>query len=186
MAGRLPSAPGAPDAEIFEVRVTVESGRRGEPGGPRVGIRRWRRPLLASMFVLAAVVAVVLVSPWSHTRRPVSLSAQLREESAVAPHVESGPVVAAHLGGPPGVAAAYGYPQRCLNVTILGTDPNYARADFDHALPCGQYTGYATAIFHRVHGTWRVVINGVNYKCPVPGIPLRVQSALGVCESPGN
>ncbi len=184
MADVPPSAPRTQDAEIFEIRVSVAGGPHEHAG--RVLGRSWLRPLMAAVVVLGLLAALLLVSPWSAARRPVPPATLLREESAVAAHLESGPVVAAHLDGSPGVAAAYGYPQRCLSVTILGSDPNYARADFDHALPCERYTGYTTAIFHRVHGAWRVVVTGVRYTCPVPGIPVKVQSALGVCEAPGN
>ncbi len=180
MAGGRPSAPGPLDAEIFEIRVRVDTGQNGGPGRRA---RRWPW-LVGCAACLAAIVGLLLASPWSAPRRPALSSAELRAESAVAPHVESGPVVAAHLDGAPGVAAAYGYPQRCLSVTILGTDPNYARAEFDHALPCRRYAGYDTAIFHRVHGVWRVVASGARYRCPLPGVPLRVQAALGVCGRP--
>src|SRR6516225_2609252 len=39
--------------------------------------------------------------------------------------------------GATGVATAYGYPARCLSVTISAIDPAFARADFDHARECG-------------------------------------------------
>lgn len=84
-------------------------------------------------------------------------------------------------GGPTGVAAAYGYPTRCLSVTIASTDHAFARADFNHAAPCGQYAGYPTAIFHVVHDGWRPVLEAVSYPCPATGIPPAVQRELGVC-----
>ena len=83
-----------------------------------------------------------------------------------------------------GVAAAYGYPQRCLSITIFPEYPEYARADFDHSQPCGRYSGYSTAIFLRVDHTWRLVLNATGYTCPVRRVPARVQAALGVCEIP--
>lgn len=86
--------------------------------------------------------------------------------------------------GPVGVAAAYGYPRRCLSITILPDYPQYARADFDHSRPCGRYTGYSTAIFLRVDHVWRLVLNTTGYSCPVRGLPARAQAALGVCETP--
>ena len=83
--------------------------------------------------------------------------------------------------GPLGVAAAYGYPLRCLTITIAGSDPTYARADFDRTTPCGRYDGYATAIFHRVERRWRPVLNALSYTCPVASLPGPVQAELGVC-----
>lgn len=82
---------------------------------------------------------------------------------------------------PLGVAAAYGYPLRCLTVTILASDRAYARADFNHLSPCGGFTGYPTAIFHYVSGAWRTVLKAIGYLCPVDALPAAVQAELGVC-----
>jgi hypothetical protein len=86
--------------------------------------------------------------------------------------------------GAAGVAAAYGHALRCLSITILTTDSRYARADFDRASPCGRYTGYSTAIFHRVKGMWRPVLEAVGYVCPVASLPVAVQTGLDVCPKP--
>jgi hypothetical protein len=83
--------------------------------------------------------------------------------------------------GAAGVAAAYGYPLRCLSVTFDRRDAAYARADFNHAAPCGRYDGSATAIFHRVGGSWRMAVDALAYSCPVARIPRAVQPKLGVC-----
>lgn len=83
--------------------------------------------------------------------------------------------------GPWGVAAAYGYPLRCLSITIDPTDRVYARADFDHGSPCGRYDGDVTAIFHRVDHAWRPVLDATGYGCPVASLSAAVQSALDVC-----
>jgi hypothetical protein len=85
--------------------------------------------------------------------------------------------------GSPELAAAYGYPPRCLSVTISANDPTFARADFDRNSHCGRYDGYATAIFHRVNGEWRPVLDAIGYSCPVASLPSRVQVDLGVCVS---
>jgi hypothetical protein len=90
--------------------------------------------------------------------------------------------VVARENGPSGVAAAYGYPLRCLTVTILASDRAYARADFNHLSPCGGFTGYPTAIFHYVSGAWRPVLNAIGYLCPVDTLPAAVQAELGVCS----
>jgi hypothetical protein len=60
-------------------------------------------------------------------------------------------------------------------------DPAFARADFDHGSPCGRYSGYSTAIFHRVDQKWQPVLEAVGYPCPVARIPPAVQRELGVC-----
>jgi hypothetical protein len=86
-------------------------------------------------------------------------------------------------GGSTGVAAAYGYPTRCLRVTIASSDHAFARADFDHGSLCGRYTGDPTAIFHVVDGAWRPVLEAVTYPCPAEGIPSAVQRELDVCPS---
>ena len=85
------------------------------------------------------------------------------------------------LAGPAGVAAAYGYPLRCLSVTIAPTDHAYARADFDHGSPCGRYDGYVTAIFYRTAGAWLPVLDTSSYSCPIGTLPTAVQKELGVC-----
>jgi hypothetical protein len=87
----------------------------------------------------------------------------------------------AELAGPAGVAAAYGYPPRCLSVTIAHTNHAYARADFDHSSACGRYDGYVTAIFYRIDGAWLPVLDATSYSCPVATLPTGVQNELGVC-----
>ena len=89
--------------------------------------------------------------------------------------------VAARQSGAAGVAAVYGHPLDCLSITILPGSPTYARADFNHASPCGRYTGYPTAIFHYASGAWRGVLEAVSYQCPVASLPVAVQRALAVC-----
>lgn len=85
-----------------------------------------------------------------------------------------------------GVAAAYGYPARCLSIDFAPGDLLYARADFDHRTTCGRFAGYPTAIFHRVDGAWRPVLEALGYACPVPALPVRVQTELAVCPAPGR
>jgi hypothetical protein len=92
----------------------------------------------------------------------------------------------ARESGPAGVAAAYGYPLRCLSITILGTGQRYARADFNHMSRCGRFTGYSTAIFLRVMGAWRPVLEAVAYVCPVASLFIDAQTELGVCPQPSG
>jgi hypothetical protein len=68
-----------------------------------------------------------------------------------------------------------------LSITIPPANRTYARADFNHASPCGRYTGYPTAIFHYASGAWRPVLEAVSYRCPVESLPVPVQRELAVC-----
>jgi hypothetical protein len=89
--------------------------------------------------------------------------------------------VQAHDRGPAGVAAAYGYPLRCLSITISRADATYARADLGHTGSCWRYRGDVIAVFHRVDGTWRALLRGSRYSCPVATLPAAVQADLFVC-----
>lgn len=53
-----------------------------------------------------------------------------------------------------GVVPIYGYPLGCLSVAIPLHDPRFARAEFDHALPCGRSHGHAVLARHRVALPW--------------------------------
>ena len=88
---------------------------------------------------------------------------------------------AARESGAAGVAAAYGYPSRCLSVTIAPADPSYARADYNRVSACGRYDGTVTAVFHRVDGEWRPVLDATGYSCPIASLPRAVMSELDVC-----
>jgi hypothetical protein len=124
----------------------------------------WGRPVIAAVIVAAAVVVALAGSPSggrSHADRPAP-----RESP---------------LAGPTGVAAAYGFPARCLSITISTAHPAYARADFNHGA-CGSFAGYVTAIFHRVAHEWRPVLVSLGYRCPVGSLPAAVQAALDVCS----
>lgn len=59
------------------------------------------------------------------------------------------------------IAAAFGYryPLRCLTVAIAAGEPDYARAEVDRTNGCRRYHGYVDATFHRVDGTWRLVLD---------------------------
>ena len=129
------------------------------PGGHR--LRPGRVPALGVALLIAAFAVL-----WLADRSPAGGATRQR--------------------GAAGVAAAYGYPLRCLSVTILAQDRAYARADFDHLSRCGQYTWYPTAIFHYAAGKWRIVLDAINYACPVAPLPRPVQSELGVCDLSGG
>lgn len=143
------------------MRVTVVAD-----GRPPRQARSYRGRTLAVAGALAATIVAVLLAtaPWGGDHPRVSA----RDARARAP-------------GAAGVAAAYGYPLRCLSVAIALHDPRFARADFDHAVPCGRYTGEVTAIFRRADGAWVPVLDAASYPCPVRSLPEQVQVELGVC-----
>jgi hypothetical protein len=154
-------------AEVIVVEVTVRRDRKPRGSPPRLAgagrTFRWRA-LLAALMLVLTITVVAAAWPGHSDRRshPVNALAGDRDET--------------------GVAAVYGFPLRCLTVTILSTDPSYARADFNHGRACGRYTGYPTAIFHYRSGMWRSVLDAVEYACPVASLPALVQTRLGVCE----
>ena len=123
----------------------------------------------------AAVVALVLISVVVIT---LAAAAVFGTRTSGAQHASK---AGARVSGPAGVAAAYGYPLPCLSIMISRENSAYARADFNRAVPCGRYDGFATAIFHRADGSWRPAVDAVAYPCPVAGIPRSVQAELGVC-----
>jgi hypothetical protein len=147
------------------VRVTVTAG----PGRPARGPHRRRAIGLAGALAATIAAVVLAVAPWHGDHPP----ANPRDARA-----------RARAPGPAGVAAAYGYPLKCLSVAIALHDPRFARADFDHAVPCGRYTGFITAIFRRADGEWVPVLKATSYLCPVRALPVRVQAELGVCPTP--
>ena len=138
------------------------------------------------------VVITVVRDPRSAAHRRVAMLAALATLAvgaigalamSLVSHSEHRRAVA-NAPGPAGVAAAYGYPIRCLAVTVAAVDRSYARADPNRASPCGRYDGTMMAIFQRVDGAWRPVLNTVNYRCPVSALPVAVQNELAVCPSP--
>jgi hypothetical protein len=153
-------------AEVIVVEVTVRRSAEPRRSPLRIagaGRAARRRGVAALTLVLTiAVVATVWLGNRDPRGRPVNAMARNRGET--------------------GVAAAYGYPLRCLSVSILAADPTYARADFNHGRACGRYTGYPTAIFHYRSGMWRPVLDAVAYACPADSLPTVVQTELGVCE----
>lgn len=124
-------------------------------------LARWSAAV--ALALLIAILATAVVLPGDRDGRGHVVNAMARER------------------GPAGVAAAYGYPLRCLSITILGPGRRYARADFDHMSPCGRFAGYSTAIFLRVMGVWRPVLEAVDYTCPVASLPVDVQAELSAC-----
>lgn len=153
-------------AEVVVVEVTVRGSPR--PRGSRLRIAGSGRAVgRRAVAVLAPVLAIALTAS-------VWLGARSSQGASVNPLTR--------IRGPAGVAAAYGYPPGCLSVTILETDPTYARADFNHQRLCGRYAGYPTAIFHYRSGIWRPVLVAATYLCPVDSLPATVQRQLGVCQ----
>ncbi|MBV9425967.1 MAG: hypothetical protein JOZ98_23885 [Solirubrobacterales bacterium] len=159
-ATRLPS----------QVQVTVLADPRPRPRWGRIARAPTQVKALAAggvALLVAAIIATVVASlPGDRVGGPGAVPALAR------------------LPGPAGVAAAYGFPRRCLTVTVLSRDPGYARADFNRGTECGRYNGDVTAIFERVAGAWRPVLHAVEYVCPVRSLPSAVQAQLAVCQQP--
>jgi hypothetical protein len=148
--------------EVLVVEVTVL--RDPDARASRMRLVRW--PAMVGLGLLVAILAMAGTLQGGPDGAGHGVGAVARET------------------GPAGVAAADGYPLRCLSITILAADQAYARADFNHRRPCGRFTGYSTAIFHRVMGAWRPVLDAVGYVCPVASLPVNVQTELGVCLQP--
>lgn len=166
----LPDPPDPPDPSAeppWDVRITVMPGPRGPTLRQRIAhIRIVRRAgVIAPLMMTTGAVGtmVVLALGGGHSSASNSMTALTHDPGAL------------------GVAAAYGYPPRCLSVTIPADHPSYARADFDRATLCGRYAGYPTAIFRRVDGAWRAVLDAISYSCPVASLPPTVQAELAVC-----
>jgi|SRR6516162_710708 hypothetical protein len=142
------------------VRITVSAP-------PRREFRIAGRRLAIACGVVLAAVALLAITQLGGGHRPTRVAR-----------------VGAGAAGPAGVAAAYGNPLRCLIVSLAPHDPRFARADFNRSVACGQYRGYATAIFRRTGGMWVAVVEAISYSCPVPSLPAQVAEELGVCLVP--
>lgn len=156
--------------EVILVEITVLPNPDERTLRDRIAViqkvARWRAVVALALFVAVLGTAVALLGGGDGGRRLVGATPR--------------------QSGPAGVAAAYGYPLRCLSITILGTGQRYARADFNHMRPCGRLTRYSTAIFLRVMGAWRPVLETVGYICPVASLPVDLQTELGVCPQPSG
>lgn len=162
---RRPPAPQLPS----QVQVTVLPDPRPRP--------LWRRITSASACVKALTTGgvVVLIGAVATIVAASLPPVPLHDNRGAVPTLARQP-------GPAGVAAAYGFPMRCLTVTMLSREPGYARADFNRGSECGRYNGDVTAIFERVGGAWRPVLHAVEYVCPVRSLPGAVQVQLAVCQ----
>ena len=167
---RPPARQGPLAGQPSSVQVTVVPEIDREPRLRRLAGRApARRYLSAGLAVAAAAVATV----------GTAVSEGGRSHAA-----RSAGVPGARIDGPAGVAAAYQYPLGCLSVTVDAADRAYARAWLDRASPCWRYGAYVTAIFHRVDGTWQIILNTTTYSCPVASLPAVVQAQLSVCTRP--
>jgi hypothetical protein len=124
---------------------------------------------VAAIGVLAAVVGVV-------ANQVIGTTAPRPEAQALAQAQASTP-------GPVGVAAAYRYPRNCLDVTIDAANPAFAAVRLNRVSPCWRYGVYVTAIFHRVAGVWRMVLDATGTGCPMRSVPAPVRAQLGMCDS---
>jgi len=169
-AQRTPDSWGLVGDPPSDVRVRFVPG----PGGPILrdritgaGMRRSRRAVLVVAVALAlggaAAVGALAIGNGGAARGTLPVRADATESA--------------------GVAAAYRYPVSCLNVVVAPSDPTYARAWLYRASPCWRYGAYVTAVFHRVGGLWRPVLDSAVYRCPAISIPAAVQVELSVCPN---
>jgi hypothetical protein len=161
--------PGARGESPVLVRVTIEPGpRRGAPRG-HIRLPRHLAPVIAVLVIaLAAAATVGVVSSRGTGTAAGPLQAHAPQASTP---------------GPVGVAAAYRYPRACLSVTIAAIDPTYAAVHLNRASPCWRYGVYVTAVFQRVAGVWRMVLDTTGAGCPVTSVPPSVLAQLGLCDS---
>lgn len=181
----------ADQPRLIEVSVIVEPGAHDSRGIVQAAIA-------ASLIAALAVLVITTVVGSHHRRAPTTPApAQWLPATKLAPvlpspaeptppepaatrSVHASPATARESGAA-GVASAYGYPPRCLSVTIAPADPSYARADYNRVSACGRYDGTVTAIFHRVDGEWRPVLDATGYACPIASLSRAVASELAVC-----
>ena len=164
-------------------REPVRSRLANPPRGARP--RRLWAVVLAALAVLGASLAAVLVGSSSRTGAPPAAAATRPASPAAAIRPATPPEATE-------IAAAYGYPLRCLQITIAAADPAYARAHLDRtsAGGCGRDRGYLNASFHRVDGTWRLILdegqlfvpNDLLARCPATGC----QGAAPAGETAGS
>lgn len=85
------------------------------------------------------------------------------------------------------IIKAFGDPARaaaCLTVRLAASDPAYGDVRFRNTRSCQRWAFNGTNILERGEaGRWRVLFEGSSYRCPLPRIPHRVQSDLGVCPA---
>jgi hypothetical protein len=154
-----------------EVRVTVRVIGRAHPLHERVAklwaatLAHWRVTLASAILLSAVIVAAALLNNTG---------------------ARSGHPARAASAGTAGIAAAYGHPPGRLSITISASDPAYARADIKLGNGCGRYCAYDGAVLHRVGDLWRIVLDTVNYSCPVASLPARVQAELALCPLTGT
>jgi|GEM_PF-3210935 len=137
-----------PDITVESVTITVLRSDRGRRLRERLaGIQRLRTVRFA-WTITAALVAIGAVTLGLLASGRTGRGGEARGEQVQrAERTE--------------IAAAFGfpYPLRCLTIAISAREPDYARAEVDRANGCWRYRGYINASFHRVAGTWRLLLD---------------------------
>ncbi|MBV9423947.1 MAG: hypothetical protein JOZ98_13615 [Solirubrobacterales bacterium] len=133
--------PVAPAHRPSEAEITVTIGRRGRGRGG--GALVAGGAIIATAALLGVFIAVTSSAARHNPSATLGTTPTTQEDGA----------------GAAGIAAAYGYPSRCLRVTISASDPNAATARVNRAGPCARYRGYVDASFHRIDGGWRLVLD---------------------------
>ncbi len=160
---------------LVEVTLLTEPGARGRL---QRSVGTCARVIVATALVAAMGVLVIgTLAGGRHRAARAEAAASVGQHNSRAPAELPG----ARDSGPAGVAAAYGFPLRCLSVTIAPANHSYARADFNRASLCGRYDGDVTAVFRRLDHIWRPVLDTTSYSCPVASLSSAVQSELDIC-----
>jgi hypothetical protein len=133
-------------ASVVQITVTFPGSTGGDP--------RWERPasFRTAWRALTPLIGVLVVVAFAG----ISTYAVQRGRTGAAGGAGADRV---HRAGTAAVAAAFGYPPRCLTITISSASPDHATAHLDRGAGCANYHGYVNASLHRVDGVWRLVLD---------------------------
>ena len=181
---RDPDRP-AGEARLVEVRVIGEpDGHDGTQDSSGNGIVL--ATITALLVAALLVIVVTTVAGGEHRNAPAKPPRwpPLSRPPPSRPNTEPShqPGGRARVG-PASVAAVYGDPLGCLRVTIAPADPSYARVVYNRVSACRRNDGTITAIYHRVDGDWRPVLDAKAYACPIASRSRALASEPGVCPS---
>jgi len=123
------------------------------------GRARWSA-ILAVAAASTAIAASALASAGPHT-----IAATPTQRAAIF-----------HAFGDPKAANS------CLTARLAASNHGYAPVRFRSLRSCRRWAFNGVNVLQRIKpGHWRVVFEGSAFRCPLPGIPHRVQRDLGVC-----
>jgi hypothetical protein len=169
-------------ARLVEARVIGESGTGGGARDSR-GIGGVQATITALLVAALLVIVITTVAGGGHRSASAKPAPAQSTPAKLAPVLPSpgestpgqpAPTRSLHAttavapgSGPASVAAVYGDPLGCIRVTIVPTDPSYARVVYNRVGPCGRNNGTITATYHHADGEWMPVLSAKGYVCPV-------------------